>query len=153
MQQIGNTLENKINNCNDHNLKQASDLLINCRYKHPSTVSPSSNQELNILSLNIGTLLTKVETLRENIDLYSKFDVLLLNETNCIKKTSIMVLLMLHYQVSLTQYFRILYAYVPLGKVVGWLYMSISMSVTMRMILFLLNHIMSQKILVENFNL
>ena len=86
MQQIGNTLENEINNCNDHNLKQASDLLINCRYKHPSTVSPSSNQELNILSLNIGTLLTKVETLRENIDLYSKFDVLLLNETNCITK-------------------------------------------------------------------
>ena len=45
-----------------------------------------SNIELSVLSLNVATLRTKIDSLRENIDFYDSFDVLLFNETNCIVK-------------------------------------------------------------------
>ena len=42
-----------------------------------------ANYELSIFSLNVSTLRSKIDRLRENISLYDCFDVLLFNETNC----------------------------------------------------------------------
>ena len=44
----------------------------------------STDLELSILSLNVRTLVNKIETLRDNINFYGNFEVLLFNETNCI---------------------------------------------------------------------
>ena len=83
-QQIGELLENE-DECNQA-FSHASELLINCKYKQPSVVSPPNDFELSTFSLNIRTLVNKIGTLRENISLYEKFDVLLFNETNCIEE-------------------------------------------------------------------
>ena len=60
----------------------ASDLLINCKYKQPKCTKISSTNELSVLSLNVQSLRNKIDDLRENIDFYGKFDALLFNETN-----------------------------------------------------------------------
>ena len=65
---------------------QVSEVLINCRYKQPSIIAPPNEFQLSTLSLNIRTLINKIDKLRENIDFYEKFDVLLFNETNLIKE-------------------------------------------------------------------
>ena len=83
-QQIGEMLENEEDS--NYAFNQASEILVNCKYKLPSAVSPPSDMELNVLSLNICTLAKKIESIRENISFYKNFDVLLFNETNCIKK-------------------------------------------------------------------
>ena len=64
--------------------REASELLVNCKYKISGTIDVPSNLELSIFSLNISTLGNKIEILRENISFYGNFDVLLFNETNCI---------------------------------------------------------------------
>ena len=79
-QQIGELLENKEESNNA--FSYASELLVNCRYKQPSVISPPRDSELSTFSLNIRTLVNKIEKLRNNIALYEKFDVLLFNETN-----------------------------------------------------------------------
>ena len=83
-QQIGELLENEEESNNA--FSRASELLVNCRYKQPSVISPPRDSELSTFSLNIRTLVNKIEKLRDNIALYEKFDVLLFNETNCIKE-------------------------------------------------------------------
>ena len=57
--------------------------LMKCRYKQPFNEKLSGKNELNILSLNIESLVGKVSTMREEIELYQKFDVICFNETNC----------------------------------------------------------------------
>ena len=64
--------------------REASELLVNCKYKISGKVDVPSNLELSIFSLNISTLGNKIDILRENISFYGNFDVLLFNETNCI---------------------------------------------------------------------
>ena len=54
----------------------ASELLVNCKYKQPGKMDEPSNRELSIFSLNISTLRTKIDTIRENISFYKCFDVL-----------------------------------------------------------------------------
>ena len=82
-QLIGEILENE--ESSNHTFSDAAEILVNCRYKQPSLVTSSNDFELSIFSLNIRTLLNKIEKLRDNIAFYEKFDVLLFNETNCIK--------------------------------------------------------------------
>ena len=67
--------------------KEASELLVNCKYKVPGKMDVPSDLELSILSLNVQTLHNKIDTMRENISFYRNFDVLLFNETNCIADT------------------------------------------------------------------
>ena len=63
--------------------KEASELLLNCKYKIREKIDVPSSLELSIFSLNVSTLGTKIDSLRENIAFYENFDVLLFNETNC----------------------------------------------------------------------
>ena len=83
-QQIGEILQNE-EECNQA-FSDASELLVKCKYKQPSVITTPSKTELSTFSLNVRTLTNKIEKMRENISFYEKFDVLLLNETNCIKE-------------------------------------------------------------------
>ena len=67
----------------DQIFKDASELLANCKYKQAEKMETPSNSELSIFSLNVSTLRSKIEAIRENILFYDCFDVLLFNETNC----------------------------------------------------------------------
>ena len=80
--QIGNEFDNE--NISNTMWNDVSELLVSCKYKQPKYVKPLSYNELSILSLNIQTLTNKVDNMRENIDFYQKFDVLLFQETNTI---------------------------------------------------------------------
>ena len=64
----------------------ASELLVNCKYKQVGKMDIPSNTELSIFSLNVCTLRSKIDIIRENISFYDCFDILLFNETNCIVK-------------------------------------------------------------------
>ena len=70
-------------NENNDMFNELSEHLINCKYKQARMTCVASDHELSIFSLNIQTLLSKIDKLREDIALYEKFDVLLFNETNC----------------------------------------------------------------------
>ena len=65
----------------------ASDLLVNCKYKQPRKMDEPSDRELSIFSLNIATLRSKIDTLRENISFYNCFDVLLLTKQTALSKS------------------------------------------------------------------
>ena len=60
-----------------------SQLLNNCKYLEPSEIKHSRDSEIKIFSLNIRSLKDKMPTIIDNIDHFSKFDVLCFNETNC----------------------------------------------------------------------
>ena len=60
-----------------------SDLLDNCKYFEPNGVKCRISGELKVFSLNIRSLKEKIATLNDDIDNFSKFDVLCFNETNC----------------------------------------------------------------------
>ena len=62
---------------------EISESLISCRYMQPNHVQPSCVDELNILSLNIRSLIKSIGTVRDNIGDYEKHDVICFNETNC----------------------------------------------------------------------
>ena len=62
---------------------KCSDLLDTCNYNELNDIKNSRNYELKVMSLNIRSLNDKIVNLRENIDHYSKFDILCFNETNC----------------------------------------------------------------------
>ena len=83
-QQIGELFEGEEES--NHAFSHASELLVKCKYKNPSVVAQARDCELSTCSLNIRTLTNKINKLRENIAFYEKFDVLLFNETNCIKE-------------------------------------------------------------------
>ena len=59
-----------------------SELLNNCKYYELNEVQESRNCELKVLSLNVRSLGDKIQYLRDNIEQYSKFDLLAFNETN-----------------------------------------------------------------------
>ena len=83
-QLIGDMMENR--NV-DSSFDAVSEILVNCKYNKPNSAITSkskSNNELNILSLNVQTLTNKISHLRENISYYETFDALLFNEANCI---------------------------------------------------------------------
>ena len=62
---------------------KCSDLLDTCNYYELNNIQNSRKYELKVLSLNIRSLNDKICHLKENIEHYSKFDVLCFNETNC----------------------------------------------------------------------
>ena len=61
---------------------EVSQILTSCHYKQLRHVKPSNKSQLKILSLNIRSLIKCIDNIRENIDLYQKYDVLCFNETN-----------------------------------------------------------------------
>ena len=58
-------------------------ILASCKYQQMKNVKATSKRELKVFSLNVRSLFKNVSYLREEIDFFSKFDVLCLNETNC----------------------------------------------------------------------
>jgi ribosomal protein S18 len=81
-QQIGDLIENE----EEHNSAwgEISDLLVKCKYKQQKHITRAKNNELVVLSLNIRSLAKNIHTIKEDIELYQKFDILCFNETNCI---------------------------------------------------------------------
>ena len=60
-----------------------SSILNNCNYYEACDMKPSKAYELKVYSLNIRSLNSKVTDIRENIQEYTKYDILSFNETNC----------------------------------------------------------------------
>ena len=73
----------ELDNSSDY-WNELSELLLNCEYKQPSHVKSATSSELKILSLNVRSLFNKIDHFQEEIETYSKFDVLSFNETNCV---------------------------------------------------------------------
>ena len=62
---------------------EASDCLIQCTYRQHKTILPTKNFDLKVMSLNIRSLTKHIMEIRDDIDQYSKFDILCFNETSC----------------------------------------------------------------------
>ena len=60
-----------------------SEILVSCKYQHPDNIKTPSNREIKILSLNVRSLVKNISNFREEIETFSKFDLICLNETNC----------------------------------------------------------------------
>ena len=54
-----------------------SEILVNCSYKQQKHVKSSSLEELKIFSLNVRSLVKTIDHFREEIETYSKYDILL----------------------------------------------------------------------------
>lgn len=78
--QIGGVLDNETEN--DSTWSDVSNFLISCKYKEIKHINASTETELDILSLNVRHLHNKINTLREDIETYQKFDILCFNECN-----------------------------------------------------------------------
>ena len=63
-----------------------SENLSNCKYRELSDITHSRSGELKILSLNIQSLSKNIVQIRDEIDHYSKFDIICFNETSCMLK-------------------------------------------------------------------
>ncbi len=61
---------------------EISEILVKCSYKQQKNVNMSRSNELKVFSLNVRALLKNIDKLREEIELYSKYDILCFNETN-----------------------------------------------------------------------
>ena len=61
---------------------EISDFLVKCKYTQQKHVKSSGNCELKLFSLNIRNLQKGICTIRENIDIFNKYDILAFNETN-----------------------------------------------------------------------
>ena len=91
IQQLGDMLDEAAHNFTLWN--DASEFLMKCKYKQPFNEKLPENNELNILSLNIQYLtVSKFSTMREEIELFQKFDVICFNETNCKLKKEDLIL-------------------------------------------------------------
>ena len=80
-QQLGNLLDEELDR--GEAWSELSTLLQSCKYKEPKETSEPKADELNILSLNIQSIVSKFTDLRENIDKLAGYDIICLNETNC----------------------------------------------------------------------
>ena len=76
---IGDTasIENELENNSD-----ISELLNRCSYKQPVNVKTPLNNELRVMYLNIRSLKSNIDYIRENIEQFKKYDVLCFCETN-----------------------------------------------------------------------
>ena len=68
--------------CSDY-WNELSQFLQRCEYKQLAHVKSANRNELKIFSLNVRSLHNNISYFREEIDTYSKFDILSFNETNC----------------------------------------------------------------------
>ena len=77
---IGDTISNE----EHHNSmwREVSEFLTNCKYQQQKHVKISSPSQLNVFTHNIRSLAKNIEKLRDNIDVYNKYDILAFNETN-----------------------------------------------------------------------
>ncbi len=57
--------------------------MLGCEYKQHIHVKPASENELKVFSLNVRSLYKNISHFREEIEVYSKYDVLSFCETNC----------------------------------------------------------------------
>lgn len=80
-QQLGNLLDEELDS--GEAWSELSTILQNCKYKEPKEVPEPKADELNILSLNIQSIVSKLTDLHENIDKLLGYDIICLNETNC----------------------------------------------------------------------
>ena len=79
--QIGEPLDNLIE---AEAWQHASECLIKCEYTSLNAIKPTKNSELKVLSLNIRSMNKNIADIRDEIDHYSKFDIICFNETSCI---------------------------------------------------------------------
>ena len=64
-------------------MHEISNKLHNCNYTQFKDVKQAKQNELKVMSLNIRSLKNGIDSLRDNISHYAKFDILCFNETNC----------------------------------------------------------------------
>ena len=83
MNSIGDALDE---NCepNQEYWEGISNILINCEYRQTANAKMSAFDELKVFSINVRSLTKNIDHFREEVNFYNKFDVLCLNETNCI---------------------------------------------------------------------
>ena len=79
--QIGELIDNQ-DQYNEY-WSEISNFLIKCQYKQQKHVTTASPNELKVFSLNIRSLVKNIAHLKEEIDTFSKYDILCFNETNC----------------------------------------------------------------------
>ena len=63
---------------------EISQNLINCSYKLLNSITAPKSDEASVLSLNIRSIASNLNIISEDIENYEKFDIICLNETNCI---------------------------------------------------------------------
>jgi exonuclease III len=81
MNLVGDRIANEEeNNAIWHEL---SDFLLRCTYTLPIHATLANPNELSVLSLNIRSLQKGLPSITDNLDHFSKYDVLCFNETNC----------------------------------------------------------------------
>ena len=80
-----NLIGDKIASEEEHNSmwNEVSNFLINCKYKQPKDVTAPKHNELNILSLNIRSLVKNISSIIDNATEYQKYDIMCFNETSC----------------------------------------------------------------------
>lgn len=81
-----NTIGDSITNEEHHNSmwNEISEFLVHCKYKEQKHVQTATQSQLKVFSMNIRSLTKQISHLREEITQYSKYDILCLNETNCV---------------------------------------------------------------------
>ena len=63
--------------------EDASDCLLNCNYRLHKSISPTNKFDLKIMSLNVRSLKKHITEIHDEIDQYTKFDILCFIETSC----------------------------------------------------------------------
>ena len=82
---FSNLIGDRITNEQENNAmwNEISEFLIRCKYKQPKHIRQPKPNELNVMSLNIRSIHKNLQHITDNVSDYQKYDVILLNETNC----------------------------------------------------------------------
>ena len=80
--EIGNQFENEQDT--DY-FDEISNILVGCNYKQPKHLKNPKDNELEVVSLNVRSLIKNIEQFREELEVYSKYDILCFNETNLVQ--------------------------------------------------------------------
>jgi len=82
---IINYIGDQINSAeeNDEIWGELADKLDRCKYRSPSEIQRSQNDELGMLSLNIRSIHKNLDRIIDSIMEYEKYDIINLNETSC----------------------------------------------------------------------
>ena len=78
---IGDAMANEEHQ--DSTWSDISAFLTHCQYKQQRNVKRSTSSQLKTFSMNIRSLFKNIDKLREDIEIYDKYDILCFNETNC----------------------------------------------------------------------
>lgn len=79
--QIGESIDDG-NSADVEFLNSIAEVLASCKYQQPKNINSPSSHELKVFSLNVRSLIKNVSYFREEIEIFSKYDVLCFNETN-----------------------------------------------------------------------